>query len=256
MPIPVSAVSLLISGHKFKKERWPVILQQKLLQIKPYLESATLPTLGKQAFLVGERAGKTLMHSLEEDNPEFKGDMLFKRDINQHPCEIDIQGIWGGFMGKDVRMFHHPLLQVFHGKHYGCGWGVSRRTGDWVLVEILGDVTEEAPSLRRLRGKPDHWKFDEKATSFAALTGVPIDVILKNGGFDPFSIWQTLNAFVKHFVGERERLHKEAVDLLKIVELEEHVMNSIQANEFCDLEPEPAPAPAPAPALATYRQED
>lgn len=238
MPITLSSsLTFMVGKSTVEGIDWCGTLNNSARNLRPYLGSVSMKTLGSLQILkrsIRGNSNRIDMRSLDDDRPNYFGDRtVFGDDIystdkspGRSRSGINIQGIWGGFWDrveqKDSWFLRHRSEEHSH-TSLGYGWGVSRRTGGWVLVTVKGFREETA-----IPDKP--LIYSEKAVAFL-VEEMTIEQIVRVGGFDPVKIWQALNLFVKQVNEKRLESSRESEVHVAEILMEESVFNVIQANQ-------------------------
>ncbi len=202
-------LELLARKKPLTAGEWHQLIEARHSLIKPHLNSFTLSELGDLKCLRTE----TFSHELRFDSPTLIGDERFSlktQGIFDRPYS-GIQRIPdSGFRGAPGEG------SIPDGKMYI--WGLTRNAL-WVLVE----VTFKGEVRYKRRGYEKAETVDIQESDLITIVDMTKTELEE--------IWKHLGETVKGWVQSREHLYNVALELGRIVEIEELILSTIQDRE-------------------------
>ncbi|OGZ29780.1 MAG: hypothetical protein A2931_00595 [Candidatus Niyogibacteria bacterium RIFCSPLOWO2_01_FULL_45_48] len=207
MPFTEGLEALIGKKGRITDTEWLVLIEARRKLIKPHLDSFTLPILGSLKCLRNELSFK---HEIDCDISVSGGDQRFslktqgffwaqpwsavERISNSGSCN------WPGYVACPDGTMHI--------------WGLTR-SGLWVLVtiEFVGE------SGYKERGY-------ERAKS-VKIFEADLRAIIEKTKENPRHMWSHLGAVIKSFAERRKCLYNQALDLARMVEIEELALSIV-----------------------------
>lgn len=199
-------LEVFVRKNQLADEEWFGLIEARRELIKPHLDSFTLPELGMLECMQSDN----FMHMLRYDVSTTTGDERFS---------LKTQGIFRMQSWSAVeRIPNSGYCAPPGGVNCPDGtmrvWGLTR-SGLWVLVTI-GFVGE--------RGYKDRG-YERAKTVEIVETDLP--TIAAKTNEKPQRMWEELGKVIKGFAGHRNALYNQALNLARMVEVEELALSLI-----------------------------
>lgn len=198
---PTKGIEVFIRKGQITDKEWFELIEARRELIKPHLDSFTLPELGSLECM---RSELSFTHMLRLDVSASTGDERFS---------LKTQGIFREQPWSAVeRIRNSGYCAPPGGSNCPDGtmrvWGLTR-SGVWVLVTI-GFIGEAGYKGRGY----------ERATTIEIIE-VDLPTIAAKTKEKPQKIWKELGNVIKNFAEHRESLYNQALNLARMVEIEE-----------------------------------
>lgn len=181
---------------------WFELIEARRALLKPYLDSFTLPELGSLELLHGDN----FMHELQVDGPTVIGD--------KQRFSLKTQGIFHKSLVAVEKIPNSGYNSLRGGEGVyvpdGVGqvWGLTR-SGLWVLVSIsfVGEAGYKSRGYERAKT--------------VEIREVELYVIVEKTREKPLWVWKELGKAIKEYAEFRKELYDEALNLARMVQIEE-----------------------------------
>ncbi|HZS43196.1 MAG TPA: hypothetical protein VFA52_03195 [Candidatus Paceibacterota bacterium] len=199
--INTEVLEKLVRPNQPTREEWVELIEARRKLIKSHLDKFTLPTLGKLECMKSESG---FCHEISFDGPTTVGNENFS---------LETQGI-----------FHLQPLQAVKTvpnsgyRSYPSGpsvpngskvvWGLTR-SGLWVLATI------------HFIGLPGYKERGREKAEIIEIQQANLPTIIGATEEEPQQIWEKLGEAIKRWARRREELYNQALNLARVVEIEE-----------------------------------
>ena len=204
--VSTQGLELFIRKDRLSDEEWFVLIEARRSLIKPYLNTFTLPELGSLKCLC--RASFT--HELSMDCPEIGGDEKFS---------LETQGIFYPQPWSAIERIPNSGLRPRPGD-VSCPdgimqvWGLTR-SGLWILAEV------------RFVGEAGYKRRGYERAKTVVIRQVDLSTIISKTKEEPQKMWRDLGEVIKEWAEFRERLYNQALNIARMVGIEELALSLI-----------------------------
>ncbi len=201
-------MELLVRKNQLTDVEWFALLEARRSLVKPHLDTFTLPELGS---LKCFRRELSFTHELRLDGPKVIGDERFS---------LKTQGIfrpqpWSAIERIPNSGYRPPPGGVACPDGTMQIWGLTR-SGLWILAEV------------RFVGEDGYKERGYERAKTVEITEVNLPTIVSKTKEKPQRIWEELGKAIKEWVEFREGLYNQALNLARMVGIEELALSLIQ----------------------------
>jgi hypothetical protein len=208
-------IGLLCRKNPLSDEEWYRLIEARRSLIKPHLDSFTLRELGEVKCL--EQEGPNRLHSLQVGFlPEVvTGDERFSlrtQGIFYHPWSGDqkIPVDYRPSPSEEARLYPGGIKYI---------WGLTRK-GLWILAEV------------KFRHEAGYKGRGYERALTVDIQELDLPTIVARTRSKPEEIWRVLGEAIKEYTRFRERLYYEALELRRVIEVEELMLSCIPGMDY------------------------
>ncbi|MDD5693507.1 MAG: hypothetical protein PHU86_03485 [Patescibacteria group bacterium] len=190
-------MELMFKGRRFSESQWYELVQARVDQIKPHLDTFTLIEFGRFEFLRGESSHLWPLSSLCSCSAEDFTDETGVAIKNV----LKMQGLfWAPYSGHQLFQEPDPLRKGLCLPYPG---GVKlvyslTRKGNWVLIEVY------------YKGSPGYKGRGQEIATKIVIKDSDVPTICEKVKIKPKQIWLSLGKAMKDWARTRERIFREA----------------------------------------------
>lgn len=205
-------MELLVRKNPLNDKEWLNLIEARRSLIKPHLDTFTLPELGSLKCL---RSELSFTHELRINNPT-----LLMSKSGDERFSLKTQGIFRLQPRSAVEYIPNSGYRPSPGG-VACPdgtmqiWGLTR-SGLWILVEV------------RFVGEDGYKERGYERAETVEITEVNLPTIMSKTKEKPQKMWEELGKAIKGWAEFREGLYNQALNLARMVEIEELALSLIQ----------------------------